>query len=207
MKTKLKPLFSEGEETEGSLARMVPEPAVLGRHHVAEAKRLCEREVQVCIERRHAFRTFEMVYAVRRRFIMVGQPWLWRVLSADAISRLACQRAEAVGWLVRTVDIGDRAATLYCPSERACRAWWRKHLPYAWEVRRHRHIKGKPGRTPKRIGLAKFAIARLRRRLRMTGREIANEWNYDHPYDRVTAETVRNAAKRWRPRIRERRAK
>jgi hypothetical protein len=86
----VKPLFPKGEDTIARPIRMVPAPAVLTPEDVAEAKRLCEREIEVCIKRRHVFRTFEIVYSVRRRFLRAGKPWLQRAMPDDDISDLSC---------------------------------------------------------------------------------------------------------------------
>lgn len=71
------------------------------------------------------------------------------------------------------------------------------------EIRRAR--KGKPGRRPKREALARFAVARRNRKPPMIWADIAVEWEFNHPDDRVTGEIVRNAVKnhkagkkRWR---------
>jgi hypothetical protein len=64
--------------------------------------------------------------------------------------------------------------------------------------------RGKPGRPPKRAGLARFAIARRNRKSPMTWEDIAVEWQLQHPDDPVTREIVRGAVKNFkrRPRLR-----
>ena len=202
------PLFEEGEDRAGHPITMHPEPQVLTPDHAAEAKRLCEWEIHIRMNKRSAFTARNILGAVSRRFLKLGKPWLRRALPDVEIHRLVDQQAKVAGWEVRVIDMGDwRAPTLYYPSERALRAWLRKHLPSDPGATTRRRTKGKPGRPHERLALVKFALVRLRRKPRTTWAAIALEWEVKHPNDHVAADTVRSAVRRWQSRSKGRKPK
>ena len=209
MECRMKPLFKTGEDVEARPIRIYPQPPVLTPDHAAEAERLCEEVLQGWIRNRRPFSALGLFYAGSRRFLEVGKPWLLRALSHEWPHRLARQQAEIAGWEAWWVERRDgRTTGVYFPDEHSCRAWLRKQQPSAFQTAARRRAPGKPGRTPKRKELARFAMVRIRRKPRVSWADIAVEYQVKHPEaGPITAEMVRSAVRRWRGRLGQRKTK
>jgi hypothetical protein len=175
-----------------------------------------EDSVHRWIAERRAFTAYEISYAVNGELIQAEGVALRHAVTGDAVHVLLSIYTEAAGYTSELINLGGgRMPRLYYPDEAGRQEWMSARMPTTPgamdKILRARSPrgkrKGKPGRPPQRVELAKFAIVRHRRTPPMTWADIAVAWQIAHPNDHVTVEMVRSAARRWNGRLNSRRAK